>query len=141
MKNADKFKLVFGLYATELWAMPEGEFLKWLNSESTETEQNPEPCEDAVSREAVLDEIYDNIKKCEKALASGVFNEKERFGIECEMKSLEYLLDVFENLPSAQPEILRCKDCKWKQGSECVRFAEVRPFPDDFCSRAERRKQ
>ena len=39
MKNADKFKAVFGLYATELWSMPEGEFLKWLNSESTETEQ------------------------------------------------------------------------------------------------------
>ena len=39
MKNADKFKAVFGLYATELWAMPEGEFLKWLNSEYTETEQ------------------------------------------------------------------------------------------------------
>lgn len=44
-----------------------------------------------------------------------------------------------EELPSKQPEIVRCKDCKWKQGSECVRFAEVRPFPDDFCSRAERR--
>lgn len=39
MKNADKFKAVFGLYATELWAMPEGEFLRWLNSECTETEQ------------------------------------------------------------------------------------------------------
>ena len=39
MKNADKFKSVFGLYATELWAMPEGEFLRWLNSEYTETEQ------------------------------------------------------------------------------------------------------
>ncbi len=39
MKNADKFKTVFGLYATELWSMPEGEFLKWLNGESTETEQ------------------------------------------------------------------------------------------------------
>ena len=42
-------------------------------------------------------------------------------------------------LPSAQPEIIRCKDCKWKQGAECVRFADVRPFADDFCSRAERR--
>ena len=39
MKNAYKFKTVFDLYATELWTMPEGEFLKWLNSESTETEQ------------------------------------------------------------------------------------------------------
>lgn len=44
MKNADKFKAVFGLYATELWAMPEEEFLKWLNSESTETEQRWIPC-------------------------------------------------------------------------------------------------
>lgn len=38
-----------------------------------------------------------------------------------------------------QPEIIRCKDCKWKDGSECVRFAEIRPFPNDFCSRAERK--
>ena len=49
-------------------------------------------------------------------------------------------LKILEDLPSAQPEIVRCKDCKWKQGSECVRFADVRPFPDDFCSRAERRE-
>ena len=51
------------------------------------------------------------------------------------------IVDLLNDLPSAQPKIVRCKDCKWKQGSECVRFAEVRPFPDDFCSRAERRKQ
>ncbi len=44
-----------------------------------------------------------------------------------------------KDLPSAEPEIIRCKDCKWKQGAECVRFADVRPFADDFCSRAERR--
>jgi len=46
---------------------------------------------------------------------------------------------VLAELPPAQPEIIRCKDCKWKQGAECVRFADVRPFPSDFCSRAERR--
>lgn len=33
MTNAEKFKNVFGLYATELWAMPEKEFLEWLNVE------------------------------------------------------------------------------------------------------------
>ncbi|MBP3901165.1 MAG: hypothetical protein J6D53_06900 [Blautia sp.] len=31
MNNAEKFKQVFGLYATELWSMPEGDFLAWLN--------------------------------------------------------------------------------------------------------------
>lgn len=51
------------------------------------------------------------------------------------------VIDAVNALPSAQPEIILCKDCKWKQGSECVRFAEVRPFPNDFCSRAERREE
>lgn len=53
--------------------------------------------------------------------------------------SVEEAFRRIEQLPSAQPEIIRCKDCKWKQGSECVRFSDVRPFPEDFCSRAERR--
>lgn len=35
-------------------------------------------------------------------------------------------------------KVVRCKECKWKQGSECTRFADVRPFPDDFCSRGEK---
>ena len=33
MTNAEKFKQIFGLYATELWAKPESEFLKWLQNE------------------------------------------------------------------------------------------------------------
>ena len=45
-----------------------------------------------------------------------------------------------EDMPTADVvEVVRCKDCKWKHGSECVRFADVRPFADDYCSRAERR--
>ena len=34
MTNAEKFKQTFGIYATELWAMPEKEFLAWLNAEA-----------------------------------------------------------------------------------------------------------
>ena len=34
--NADKFKEVFGIYATEIWSAPEERFLKWLNSEYKE---------------------------------------------------------------------------------------------------------
>ena len=33
MTNADRFMQTFGIYATELWAKSEKEFLKWLNSE------------------------------------------------------------------------------------------------------------
>ena len=71
-----------------------------------------EPCEDTISRQAAIDVVK---------------------GID------RSFVKYIEELPSAQPEIIRCKDCKWKQGAECVRFADVRPFPSDFCSRAERR--
>ena len=34
MNNAKRFHDVFGIYATELWAMPEKEFLEWLNAKA-----------------------------------------------------------------------------------------------------------
>lgn len=34
MTNAKKFEQIFGIYATELWAMSEEEFLAWLNAEA-----------------------------------------------------------------------------------------------------------
>ena len=36
MKNADKFKGIFGIYASELWAKSEKEFLVWLNEDVSE---------------------------------------------------------------------------------------------------------
>lgn len=42
MNNAEKFMKVFGIYATELWAMSEKEFLEWLNSEYSK----PNPCKE-----------------------------------------------------------------------------------------------
>ena len=47
MTNADKFKNIFGLYATELWSMPEKDFLEWLNSEVMNCSEIPNnwiPC-------------------------------------------------------------------------------------------------
>lgn len=32
MTNAEAFRYDFGIYATELWAMTEAQFLKWLNA-------------------------------------------------------------------------------------------------------------
>lgn len=44
-------------------------------------------------------------------------------------------------LPSAQPELIRCKDCVRYQTERCFmhieRLWELKP--DDFCSQAERR--
>lgn len=38
MNNAEKFKQIFGLYATELWSMPESDFLEWLNRDVETTQ-------------------------------------------------------------------------------------------------------
>lgn len=38
MTNGEKFKDLFGLYATEVWAMPEKDFLEWLNTPTTAAE-------------------------------------------------------------------------------------------------------
>lgn len=53
-----------------------------------------------------------------------------------------------EQLPSAQPEIIRCKDCRYASpngvyGCKLERFSihdnDERLYSDDFCSCAERR--
>ena len=79
--------------------------------------------DDLISRQAAIDAV-------------NRFSLGETDAVRLSMKVADYL----NRLPSAQPEIIYCKDCKWKQGAECVRFADVRPFPSDFCSRAERRE-
>ena len=64
---------------------------------------------------------------------------------------LDSVCDEYTILPSAQPEIIRCKDCKhvrkWRdeesakkfgQVYECARGVFACPKPEDFCSHAER---
>ena len=60
-------------------------------------------------------------------------------GSDWQVERMERDKSILMSLPSAQPEIIRCKDCRWKHGSECVRFSDVIPLPDDFCSKAELR--
>ena len=56
--------------------------------------------------------------------------------------SARAVFDVLFGLPSAEPEIIRCKDCKYYQQDHLfkVGFCDGRQRNnDDFCSRAERR--
>ena len=46
MTNAQKFQETFGIYATEMWAMPEHDFLKWLNADTPQTESTGSPIGD-----------------------------------------------------------------------------------------------
>ena len=49
---------------------------------------------------------------------------------------------VFDNLPSVEPEIIRCRDCKHHDGIRCFRWnSTIITGFDDFCSNAERRSE
>ena len=56
MKNADLFKDTFGTYATEIWSMPENDFLKWLN----------EDAEPKTGHWIIIDDCEKFIAKCSK---------------------------------------------------------------------------
>ena len=38
MNNAEKFMEIFGIYATEMWAMSESDLLEWLNIDYEESQ-------------------------------------------------------------------------------------------------------
>lgn len=46
---------------------------------------------------------------------------------------------VIKKLPSAQSEVVRCKDCKHRYGKACD-FADFWLKDDDYCSRGERKE-
>jgi len=50
---------------------------------------------------------------------------------------------AIESLPSAQPEIIYCRDCKhWRDDHTCREHSLVSPMKaNEFCSRAERREE
>lgn len=50
------------------------------------------------------------------------------------------IIHTLENLPSAEPEIIRCKDCKHYDDGLCRRWKYSHVTSEDsFCSGAERR--
>jgi len=97
----------------------------------------------------------DLIKRCEYVMAVGQSN-----GIGLHSISVEALMDYIKSMPTALPEITRCRDCKyWMPHSQlgfdedndefhdyCKRlipedeFYAFRRGADEWCSRAERRK-
>jgi hypothetical protein len=60
MTNAEKFKHLFGIYATELWAMPENDFLEWLNADAQDMPTEEQriwqwiPCSERLPEESGL---------------------------------------------------------------------------------------
>ena len=83
---------------------------------------------DLISRQAAIDALG------EKPLA---WTEGEyELGLQNQWQSD---VDALNDLPSAQPEIIRCKECLWRIGRDCTRFTDLPVYMDDYCGRAKRR--
>ena len=90
--------------------------------------------DDLISRQAAFDALDGKIEITGRANAEAVKG------------YVRLVKDRLERLPSAQPEIIRCKDCRYYQDNNdgyphinCKWDANETPDADDFCSGAERR--
>ena len=53
---------------------------------------------------------------------------------------VDQIIERLRNDPEAEwVEIVRCKDCKWKNGHNCARAVELFINDDKYCAWAERR--
>ena len=88
---------------------------------------------DLISRQAAIDAIRASTSKYTGFM-------------EMEMYTDDDAVEAIEGLPSAQPEIIHCRDCKWHRFDKdnipyCYNIDYGYGWKDDdFCSRAERRE-
>ena len=79
---------------------------------------------DLISRQAAIDALYD--------WSNHTITDAEAW-------HLRQVIGYIKSMPSAQPEIIRCKDCLWRIGRDCTRFTDLPVYMDDYCGRAKRR--
>ena len=92
---------------------------------------------DLISRQAAIDALQKEINK-------GIPPFDDVMGsIRCGVRLAR---NIIEDLPSAQPEIIRCKDCRyyiWEIDMCDYPYATAQNvvLEDDFCSKAERKEE
>ena len=63
----------------------------------------------------------------------------ERNGTVAMAEIKQWCVDILDALPSAQPKIIRCRDCKHWDGVDTCDVIDAPVWDNDFCSMAERR--
>ena len=106
--------------------------------------------DDLISRQAAIDYFVTNVG----------FHDEDGYEIEDECELRKIWTDYFNGIPTAEPNIIRCKDCKhwipydwmysemWQSKNMAdypedeigCEWCEISMKANDFCSRAERRE-
>ena len=94
---------------------------------------------DLISRQAAIDALAEDMPSTYTPDGShpadeGIFMAQEIYA-DC--------IQTLKELPSAQPEIIRCRECKFASGDSriCMKFDHSPIGELDFCSFAERREE
>ena len=93
--------------------------------------------DDLISRQAVIDAI---LAVTGNASVRELYEHVQEHGLSNMWSGgVNAAIDIIIAVPSAQSEIVRCKDCRWKYKNNCCLAVELFIIDDDFCSWAERR--
>ena len=105
--------------------------------------------DDLISRQALIDALWKALYEYEDKTEKQ-FQESEDLDVGDWILHRIFVQNMSDidrqtilNLPSAQPEIIRCKDCKWRnqESANCERFRkDWYVQADSFCSWGERRE-
>ena len=115
----DEGKTAFGMAITALELFGNSEQLPSAQPEKrTEERMETHAC-DLIDREAAVDAIYHHLPSVSRTRARTMLHE----------------------VPSAQPDIIRCRNCKFASGDSriCMKFDHSPIGELDFCAWAERR--
>lgn len=87
---------------------------------------------DLISRQAAIDAFLTELTKRER---------KNLLHTWSTVEVKYFVVDMLEKLPPAQPEIIRCRNCKFASGDSriCMKFGHSPIGELDFCAWAERR--
>ena len=93
---------------------------------------------DTISRQAAIDALNEYFARIGKLKRRGLTKGEKAISLDT--------VGAIKTLPSAQPEIIRCKDCKhsehwYRDRRRCFLWSEdgISVFDDGFCNYAERR--
>lgn len=119
-----------------------------VKSETYDKHTETHAC-DCISRQDAIDALDEQIKQCDKALSEFEtlgFSTKDEYAVQVERASLRAYREILECLPSVQPEIIRCKECKFytpmnrETKTGICNLTMHQNFGDEwYCAGAERR--
>ena len=89
--------------------------------------------DDLISRQSAIDAVFSLCEDCDSGYCGS-----------CRVNypGEKDVIKVIRNLPSAQPDIIQCRNCKFASGDSriCMKFDHSPIGELDFCSFAERRE-